>query len=768
MYGVDWDRETGGILLRDAGGGTVDGQVRPVYFEELDLLGLDSHWKYGRGKAPLLWADGRRYYYRGEAVLDVKGGGFFESPEIVVLKEPLTLEPIDVDGMVQRNAGLLEGLEFRAVEFVRKQYERLRSHVDIAAVAFSGGKDSLVTLDLTQRALAPDEFVVVFDDTTMELSTTYEAYKRAKRHWPSLTFTEAKCHMRAAETWAAFGPPSRMHRWCCAVHKSAPTVLLLRSLLGQAEARVLIVDGVRRNESQRRSRYQPSTVGGKHATQINISPLLQWTSAEVLLYLLARRLESLLNEGYRVGLPRIGCVLCPFSSSWSEVVIWKRFFDDAAPLMQHLRTYSEHEAGGGEMAEAYVREGRWKMRSGGRSVSGGANKVLGAELPDQMSFQIRQPTEAWEEWARTVGTLVREGTDKGSIVRDGQRFPYTIERHAGGIEVVVRGTERGDRFLRRDLRSVAYKSAYCVRCRVCEAECATGALSMDGKVRIDETKCKHCGRCLSHVERGCWVAKSLAVTTRGQGMKGVNTYQTFGMSSEWLGEYFRDPDGWWHSNPRGPRQFEAMKVWLQQAEIVDGRQTRITALGKKLLERGVRDWLCWAVIWTNLAQNSVLVKWYVQSVPVGRPHTKRDLVDLMGDSLAERTRVNAVRSLIRLLRETPLGEEMGLGRIVATAGDKALAIVKEGTRGLPQLAYLYSLYRYAEQTGRYSFSLEELATSSCRGPFALFGVTRDEFVSNLRGLTAGWSEWIRAELVRDLDNIYLDRGHSSLEVLGAR
>lgn len=768
MYGVEWDRETGGILLCDTGGGAVDGELRPVYHEELDLLGLDSHWRYERGEAPLLWADGRRYFYRGEAVLEVKGGGFFASPEIVVLKEPLALEAIDVDRMVQRSAGLLEGLEFRAVEFVRKQYERFRPRVDIVAVAFSGGKDSLATLDLTQRALAPDEFVVVFDDTTMELSSTYEANRRARSHWANLRFAEARCHMPAVETWEAFGPPSRMHRWCCAVHKSAPTVLLLRRLLGRPKARVLIIDGIRRGESQRRSSYQPSTVGAKHVTQINISPLLGWSSAEVMLYLFSRGLQPLLNEGYRLGLTRIGCVVCPYSSSWSEFVVWKKYFDDAAPLLQHLRACAEHEAGSSEMAETYIRGGRWKMRSGGRSVPRGGNKVLDADHPGYMSFQIRQPTESWEEWAKAVGVLSREGVDKGSIIRDGQRLGYSIERHVGGIEVTVSGTERADRFLKRDLRSVAFKTAYCMRCRVCEVECTSGALSVDMQVRIDETKCTQCGRCLSHVDKGCWAAKSLTVTTRGDGMKGVNTYQTFGMSSEWLAEYFRDPEGWWYSNPRGPRQFDAMKVWLQQAGIVDARQTRITQLGRALLERGVADWLSWAVIWTNLAQNSVLVKWYVHSVPFGRPYTKRDLAELMGDSLAERTRVNAITSLIRLLRETPLGEEMGLGRVVSAPDDKGWVIVKEGTRGLPQLAYLYTLYRYAEQTGRYSFSVEELVTSTCGGPFALFGVTRDEFVASLRGLCARWGDWIRVELVRDLDNIYLDRGRSSLEALDAR
>ena len=41
-------------------------------------------------------------------------------------------------------------------------------------VAFSGGKDSVVTLDLVQRALPHNEFKVLFGDTGMEFPDTYE------------------------------------------------------------------------------------------------------------------------------------------------------------------------------------------------------------------------------------------------------------------------------------------------------------------------------------------------------------------------------------------------------------------------------------------------------------------------------------------------------------------------------------------------------------------------------------------------------------------
>ena len=43
MYKITWDKETGGVLLHSRiVEGTLGISPRPVFFEELDLLGLDK------------------------------------------------------------------------------------------------------------------------------------------------------------------------------------------------------------------------------------------------------------------------------------------------------------------------------------------------------------------------------------------------------------------------------------------------------------------------------------------------------------------------------------------------------------------------------------------------------------------------------------------------------------------------------------------------------------------------------------------------------
>ena len=339
MYNVIWDIETGGVLLSDSAKDSLNVEIRPVFYEELDLLGFNQQWIYPECQEPLLWATaGRRYFYQGELVAEARGGGFFEKPQIEFYQKNLTLKPVQLDKMIIKNAAILEGLAQDAIEFILDTHVNYQKKVDIFAVAFSGGKDSLVLLDLVQRTLSPDEFVVVFSDTTMEITPTLESVEKSKKRWNHLSFYTAKSVKDAVTTWQEFGPPSRIHRWCCTVHKSAPTLLTLRDIVGKPSVKALVFDGIRWTESQARAGYNMITDGGKHNAQINASPILKWNAAEVFLYLFQR--DIFLNSAYRYGFVRVGCGVCPFTSNWSETICSSAFKKDIDKFIDIVKGYS--------------------------------------------------------------------------------------------------------------------------------------------------------------------------------------------------------------------------------------------------------------------------------------------------------------------------------------------------------------------------------------------------------------------------------------------
>ena len=159
--------------------------------------------------------------------------------------------------------------------------------------------------------------------------------------------------------------------------------------------------------------------------------------------------------------------------------------------------------------------------------------------------------------------------------------------------------------------------------------------------------------------------------------KGFSSYKTFGIRKGWLEEFFRDPEKWWTENTLGPVQFEAMRKWLSDAEIIDSKRARVTETGKILREIGADDLFTWAVIWTNLAKNSSLISWYVNNLEWGKTYTREELLELMGDNLSLATRKNGLQSLVELFRDTPLGEDLGV-EIPEFKGRKCVAIYKKG------------------------------------------------------------------------------------------
>jgi len=408
------------------------------------------------------------------------------------------------------------------MDFVQHVHKKYKDKVDYFAVAFSGGKDSQVVLDIVSRVLATDEYMVIFTDTGMEIPFTHESVKKTEENYqkvyPELRFYTAKPPKDTLIFWDEFGPPSRFQRWCCSVCKTAPFANLIRKIHDKekkdGQPNILVFEGVRAEESDRRSEYLREAKSVKHIRITNNRPILYWNTSEIYLYLLYRNIE--LNEGYLHGLQRVGCSICPFASKWSEYIINSLFPELTDEYIGKIKSTLKHTGlRTPSKIKNYISKGQWKKRAGGKNIKARRTSLDFVESDQHLKAISRKPNEDFFEWLSVVGEILRKKSKNKTIgeIRIGKKFlTYEVDEHKENKIVSIKGIGN-DIILQTKLKKVLYKSAYCVHCGVCAVECPTKALKVIPRVRIDKNLCRHCSNCLDFTYKGCLVAKSLSEST---------------------------------------------------------------------------------------------------------------------------------------------------------------------------------------------------------------------------------------------------------------
>jgi phosphoadenosine phosphosulfate reductase len=226
--------------------------------------------------------------------------------------------------------------EEEAIEFIQENEPKDEPYF----FGFSGGKDSIVLMDLIRKAgVKKHTFYSLMPDPPELIRFIQKFHVTILR--PQFTF------WHGVETWF---PPHRNSRWCCDYIKEKPSVSipLTHRLLG-----------IRAEESTNRANR--GKINQRTKKRINYHPLFDWKEWEIWDYIEGNGLAycKLYDEGFS----RLGCVVCPMRAGSKEQELYRERYPQYFRLFEKacLRWYDrighhrERTRGRSQLFEEFIR-----------------------------------------------------------------------------------------------------------------------------------------------------------------------------------------------------------------------------------------------------------------------------------------------------------------------------------------------------------------------------------------------------------------------------
>lgn len=517
--------------------------LRPVFPEErllLEIL-LGEPFCFA-GKS--VWNIGSNHYFIDGKIKNISFKHLKEKNNVNEVISQLKIHSIEneqyirgfyksqtIVNFIKINKDRLNSITYEAINYIKA----LTNGKDESEmfVSFSGGKDSTVTSHLVLNALPDKNIIHIYGDTTLEYPTSEEYIKRFRQTYPYIPLLTAKNKDQDFNNLCeVIGPPARMMRWCCTIFKTGAITKKIDSTFRNAK-QVIAFQGIRRNESLARSKYEKESNDSKIKKQLAVNPIIDWLDFDVWLYILSNKLDF--NAAYRQGFSRVGCWCCPNNSMWSEFLSaiymnekYKEFRDILYKFAQKI---------GKPDWKNYIDDGEWKKRQGGNGVEYSKKSIVSfkpcALEENTYNFELTKPiTEELYKFFKPFGILnfdmgrkalnevfVLDRKTNMPILRISGRIGSTL------VKIAIVGESsifRIKRYAEMYLKNQINKYQTCIGCTYCEAVCKFGALKVfnmeKGNVSndsisytIDSEKCVGCLECVKHFENGCYINKVLKV-----------------------------------------------------------------------------------------------------------------------------------------------------------------------------------------------------------------------------------------------------------------
>ena len=102
-------------------------------------------------------------------------------------------------------------------------------------------------------------------------------------------------------------------------------------------------------------------------------------------------------------------MICPFSSDWNERIVSKIYPDKIDPFLKVIK--KETIESGVVDVNDYIKESKWKRRSGCKSNYSGDSRIDFIEQNNDLKIIFTNPNEKIPEWLKVFGPYLQLRTE---------------------------------------------------------------------------------------------------------------------------------------------------------------------------------------------------------------------------------------------------------------------------------------------------------------------------------------------------------------------
>jgi phosphoadenosine phosphosulfate reductase len=401
--------------------------------------------------------------------------------------------------LLEANRTHMKKITLNALNVIRGTLHQRKHRQKPVYVSFSGGKDSLVCMDLARRASKKVKAFFVNTGIEFPETTAYIKDYCNKNNTPLIEINAGNAFWNNVKS---FGPPGKDYRWCCKLCKLAPINQLTEN------QNIITIDGKRRYESFTRSKIPSVEENPLIPNQTNIYPIRNWRALEVWLYIHYKKLEY--NPLYDEGFERVGCYLCPAALQAEYHRLNELHPELHNQWEEYLHQWAEEQG----LPREYIELGFWRWKQHPPKMVELAKQhnitINPQHLPQKDEFSI---TIASGLSPCTTGGYSIEGTIRGMPAHETRRilnilgdFQYvselgvnmlklqdsSIKIFDSGNLVINAPTETKAHTLLDTLKKQLTRLAKCTECKLCTHTCPQKAITLPLQISAE---CTHCNKC---------------------------------------------------------------------------------------------------------------------------------------------------------------------------------------------------------------------------------------------------------------------------------